>query len=613
MIAILGLVGVALLRKWRKMPDLVDPAVNKHKKNSVIPRSMRALPSLHGLVFSLLLIFCGESVLAATPPRPNAGSLLNQTTPPTDEPTLPSSSIPALLDEKAEEADVEGVKIKVSKFVIDDARLLPEALLQAQLADLVGQELSLAGLRQAAARITKTYREHGYFLARAYLPAQEITDGVVHIAVFEGKYDGVEAGDSPRLNRQHAQGILDAHQVAEGQPIERSELERSLILMEQRSGAPVQALLQPGATVGTSHMVIEAPSGPLFSGQLGVDNYGNRYSGEERATAQFSLNSPRGVGDRLSTWLMKSSDSDAVFAAYQTPVGYRGLTLGASYSKFNYGELCCEFKALEEKGSAEVFGAQARYPLILSQRAIMNAGLSLERKRLRDTSAVGELDNKRADVVSFSLDGVNSAMRGQNRYLATLSAGDLNLNQNPASASFDAATLNTSGDYLKLRAEFEHLHPFANGTKLDLRLSGQASDRNLDSSEEFILGGSGGIRAYPEGEATGDEALLMRLDWLIPVNFQQLPGSLMARLFFDAGTVWINRDTGNGLGYPGVPNNYGLTGAGFGFTWNLPKGFTANLDAATMIGSNPGRAVNGDNADGRDNRSRAWLGLGWAF
>jgi hemolysin activation/secretion protein len=566
-----------------------------------------------GLLCALLWV-PGHSALAAPPavPRPDAGSLLNQTTPPGVEPTLPASTLPALLDEEAGEADVAGVRIKVSKFVIDDAKELPADQLEALLSDLVGQELTLSGLRKAAARITQTYRERGYFLARAYLPAQDIADGVVHIAVLEGRYDGVEARGSPRLDQKHVQGVLDAHQVSEGQSVMRLQLERSLILLEQRTGSPAQALLQPGATVGTSHMVLEAPSGPLFSGQLGADNFGNRYSGEGRATAQFSVNSPRGVGDRASVWLMRSSDSDAVFAAYQTPVGYDGFTLGASFSRFNY-KLCCEFEPLDETGYATVAGIQARYPLILTQRAIMNAGLSLERKHLVDDSAAGQLDDKFANVAAFTLDGIAAGLRGQNRYQVSLVAGDLNLSDNPGYAAQDAATLDSAGHYLKLRGEFEHLHPFANGHQLDIRLSGQTSNRNLDSSEDFILGGNAGIRAYPEGEAAGDEALLLRLDWIIPLNFSQLPGALTARLFFDTGAIWINEDTRGGLADPGGPNHYGLSGAGFGFNWALPKGFTANLDAATMIGSNPGRSANGDNADGRDLRSRVWLGVNWAF
>ncbi|WP_374418908.1 ShlB/FhaC/HecB family hemolysin secretion/activation protein [Stutzerimonas kunmingensis] len=579
-------------------------------------RSSCVLPvRLLGKSILLSLLVChGAGVQADVPNvrRPDAGSLLNQTTPPGPEPTLPSSTLPALRDEEAESAGKEGVRIKVSRFAIEGASLLPAEQLQANLSDLVGQELGLPGLRKAAARITGLYREQGYFLARAYLPTQDIVDGVVRIAVVEGRYDAVEAGGSSRLAQQHAQGILTAHQVVEGQPIERSSLERSLILLEQRSGAPVQAVMQPGATVGTSHMVIEAPSGPLFSGQLGADNYGNRYSGQNRATALLNLNSPRGVGDVASLWLMKSSDSDAVFAAYQTPVGYHGLTLGASYSQFNY-QLCCDFAPLEQKGYAKVFGVQARYPLLLTQRQIVNVGLALEHKHLNDRSIVGELDDKDANVASLSLDGLAATLNGQNRYQLALAMGDLNISGPPAYVQANAATVDTAGRYLKLRGEYQYLHFVDNGHRLLLRLSGQASDRNLDSSEKFILGGTNGVRAYPEGEAAGDQALLARADWVIPVPIQALPGSLSARLFVDTGTVWLFKDTRGGLASFGVPNHYNLSGVGFGFNWNLPKGLTANLEAATKIGNNPGASAKGNDADGKDNDSRLWLGLGWAY
>ncbi len=566
------------------------------------------------LILAGFLVAGGANTVADVPPlfRPDAGSLLNQTTPPTVVPTLPSSTLPALPDEGFGKPGPDGAKVKVSRFVLEGVSLLPPEQLQAALSDLIGQELGLSGLRKAAARITEIYRDHGYFLARAYLPTQDIANGVVRIAVLEGQYGAVETGGSPRLEQQHAQGILDAHQVAAGQPIERSALERSLILLEQRGGAPVQAVMQPGATVGTSHMVVEAPAGPLFSGQLGADNYGNRYSGQNRATALLNLNSPRGVGDLASLWLMKSRDSDAVFAAYQTPVGHHGLTLGASYSQFNY-QLCCEFAPLDQEGYAKVFGLQARYPLILTQRQIMNAGLALENKRLKDSSALGELSDKDANVVSLSLDGVAATASGQNRYQVALVAGDLDISGPPAYVQANAATVDTAGRYFKLRGEYQYLHFLDNGHRLLLRLSGQASDRNLDSSEKFLLGGVNGIRAYPEGEAPADQALLARFDWVIPVSAEALPGNLSGRLFVDAGTAWVLKDTRGGLASFGIPNHYNLAGVGIGVNWNLSKGLTANLEGATKIGNNPGASLKGYDADGRDNNSRLWLGLGWAY
>jgi hemolysin activation/secretion protein len=121
------------------------------------------------------------------------------------------------------------------------------------------------------------------------------------------------------------------------------------------------------------------------------------------------------------------------------------------------------------------------------------------------------------------------------------------------------------------------------------------------------------VRAYPDGEAVGDKGLLARIDWLIPVRMADLPGNVSARLFMDAGAIWIKQDTRGGRADLGISNHYELYGAGFGFSWSHPKGLTTTLDVATKIGSNRGNSFSGDDADGRDSQTRAWLGMEWAF
>jgi hemolysin activation/secretion protein len=50
------------------------------------------------------------------------------------------------------------------------------------------------------------------------------------------------------------------------------------------------------------------------------------------------------------------------------------------------------------------------------------------------------------------------------------------------------------------------------GFTLYASFSGQRASKNLDSSEEFFLGGPNGVRAYPQGEGAGDEGWLSRLE-----------------------------------------------------------------------------------------------------
>ena len=564
------------------------------------------------LTFSILAI-CSANAWSQAPEafRPNAGTILNIYAPPVEMPELPTVALPRIADEIPGD-DTAGAKFKLTRFVLEGVTLLPQSEVEAQLAGLVGRDVSLGDLRKAAAGITNLYRDKGYFLARAYVPAQEISGGVVRMAVLEGRYDRVAAKGSPRLDSERVQKILDTNGVTAGRPVERDRLERSLILLEQQAGAPAQALLQPGATIGTSYMEIDTPSGPLFSGLLGADNYGAYYTGQARATASLALNSPLGIGDRGSVWLAHSTGADAIFASYQIPVGYDGLTLGASASYYTY-QLCCQFATLDRAGDAAVFGIQARYPLLLSQRSLMFAGLSLERKRLTDTWVGGDLDDKRLNVASLSLDGITIALAGQTRYRLALTGGDLDLKGPADYVKVNAATIDTAGRYAKLWGQVEFQQPLARWSFLTLRLSGQSASRNLDSSEKFLLGGFNGVRAYPEGEAAGDNAWLARLDWVVPVTSAALPGKAAVRAFVDSGALWVVDNTRGGLADPGIPNHYSLSGDGLGLNWVLPKGFSLSAYAAAKIGDNPGRSASGNDADGKDSKVRGWVGADWSF
>lgn len=57
-----------------------------------------------------------------------------------------------------------------------------------------------------------------------------------------------------------------------------------------------------------------------------------------------------------------------------------------------------------------------------------------------------------------------------------------------------------------------YLQAFNQGWSLYANLEAQSADKNLDSSEKFFLGGAQGVRAYPLGEAAGDEGAMATLE-----------------------------------------------------------------------------------------------------
>ena len=103
------------------------------------------------------------------------------------------------------------------------------------------------------------------------------------------------------------------------------------------------------------------------------------------------------------------------------------------------------------------------------------------------------------------------------------------------------------------------LQSINNSTQVALTLNGQQAGKNLDSSEKFSLGGISGVRAYPQGEASGDEGLKATLELRHSANWQ-------IAAFYDAGTVKTNK---NPFGVAGAANSKSLSGAGFGINANF--------------------------------------------
>jgi hemolysin activation/secretion protein len=62
--------------------------------------------------------------------------------------------------------------VLVRHWRITDAHIFPVAELERLIGEYRGQKLTLAELNAVAGRITTYYRQHGYLLSRAYVPAK---------------------------------------------------------------------------------------------------------------------------------------------------------------------------------------------------------------------------------------------------------------------------------------------------------------------------------------------------------------------------------------------------------------------------------------------------------
>ena len=471
-------------------------------------------------------------------------------------------------------------KILVKNLRITGAKAYSEAELLALTGFVPGTELTLTDLRGMAAKITAQYAAQGYFAARAFLPAQQIKDNIVTIAVSEGQYGQIVLRNQSRLSDQQAYRLLDG--LKPGDPITNDPLESRLLLLSDTPGVEVKSTLAPGAVPGTSDLMVDIVPGRLVTGSIDADNAGNRYTGEYRLGATVNLNNPLGLGDVFSLRAITSGPGLKYGrASYQVPFGR--ASIGVAYSRLEY-VLGKEFAPLGANGDVTVASLYGNYTLIRSRDTNLYAGLNYDNKKFQDrVTLFSTVTDRKINVLTGSLYGNHRDTLGGggfNSFSLGLSAGSLDI-QTPLILANDALTARTQGSYSKLAFAASRLQRVTDDLSFFAGISGQAASKNLDSSEKMSLGGMDGVRAYPQGEAFGDQGYLVNLEarLLLP-NAGSLPGRMHLIGFVDAGGVTINKNP-----WAAGPNQRSLGAYGVGFTWSDPGNFLLRTYYARKLGS----------------------------
>ncbi len=545
---------------------------------------------LNQKVWPLAILALSQSVLAIQPP--SAGSQLQQ---------IPSSPIPQkqqpiislVPSDPAATPQSDNVKINVKSLKITGMQAYSEAELLKLTHFKPNSELSLSDLREMAASIANYYHKNGYFVAQAYLPTQDIENGIVTLAVIEGQYGKVLVRNQTNLSNSLVASQLKG--INSGDTITNVPLESRLLLLSDIAGVNVSSTLAPGATAGTSDLIVDVSPAQRITGSIDADNAGNRYTGENRIGATMNVNNLAGHGDIASLRVLTSGKGlNYARAAYQ--MQFAKATAGVAYSWLEY-ELDKEFKVLDAHGDAKIASIYGSYPLIRSRNNNLYADLLYENKILQDRiDAISMVTDKKVNALTAALRGNyldNLGGGGLNSYSVAATFGDLNI-QTPAAYAVDESTARSNGHYNKLALSANRLQRVTNTVSLYAGFNGQLASKNLDNSEKMGLGGMNAVRAYPEGEAYGDQGYVLTVEVRkdLPKFYDQIPGQMQLVGFIDTGrvntdkTTWTNED-----------NTRTLSGAGVGINWMDYNNFAMKLTYAHKLGSE--KAISAPDKSGR--------------
>lgn len=521
--------------------------------------------------------------------RPDAGtSLQQQGTQPVTAPRPQPNVLPSGFAPKPQLDKLPSASVGVKSFKFSGNTLFTGDQLAAVIQDSVGKDLSLEQLNEVATKVRQHYRSQGYFLTQAYLPRQDVTGGVVEITVLEGYIGQVKASaqKNARLRESFAQGILEAH-LKPGQAITETGLERPLLLINDTPGATVKSVIGPGAGVGTADLTADIGqntafddegflskwTGGVVTGSVDLDNWGNRFTGDWRVGGNLAVNNLTGYGDLLSLrGQIATNNRNTNFGriAWQTPVWYYGTKVGVSYANLNYS-LIKDFAALRAEGDGVIKSVFVYHPIIRTRNLNLILQGGFDQKDIEDrTLSTNSVETRRIRIGKIGVQGDwrdGLAGGGLNSFGVTYSSGKLRIEQ-AALIAFDQGAVgpDTIGKFTKTNIEFQRLQKVTDDLNLLASVNAQFASKNLASAEKMALGGIGGVRAYPTGEASGDEGYTGTIEARYSNPAWRFGGgSLVLAGFYDFGHVKINKVFKGGAGV----NLRNLQGVGFGV--NLGK------------------------------------------
>lgn len=521
---------------------------------------------------------------------PDAGQTLQQLTPKLDlqkksEYVIDSPALTSGVALGGKQIEIK--KIRLSGNKVYKADYIREQALGGEQA--LNKYYDLAGMKGLADQISLYYRANGYPFATAYLPQQEINNGLLDIFIVEGEYgEVVTQVDDKQLN-QEAQTFLS--QLTPGSVIESKSLERATLLLSDQPGINVKPIMQPSKVQGRGDLIVEVKKDKVVTASIGADNHGNRYTGQNKLRANLNFNSPFMLGDQITLNALYGDHQDRTGLwfggiGYNLPLNGDGLRASINYSRTAY-QIGKNFSDSQLKGIADIYSAGLSYALIRGQKTNINLNASTQYKVLAD-------ENKPNKSVELSTDNKSSislpvALTFDTRdtiWGGGILFGGLTWTKGSLFTDKDYPDENRiKGDFDKLNLDIVRLQSLPENFTLFLRGSAQWSNKNLDSSEGFGIGGVTGVRAYPTGEGYGN------VGWVSQTELRYaLDNNFNPYVFYDIGSTTANQTT------VGVNDTREVSGTGLGLRYTQDD-WSADVSAAWRLnGGRPEDEATSDDA-----------------
>lgn len=376
--------------------------------------------------------------------------------------------------------------------------------------------IHLGQIEAIADRITKFYRERGFILAKAYIPKQEVRDGIINLTLLLGMLGEVEVKGNKHYSRSDIADVFDDMLT---RPITNAEVEESLYLLNDYPGLSVDGYFEPGYQVGDTKLSVNVKQERWFDSNFRFDNHGTKETGRNRVYADFQVNNMLGLADALQFSALKASSPDNTNywrMFYKMNMFSPRWKLLVNYSKNQFvvdqsaGQSTPDLEGtvtqrdistlyVMKRSRSTNYSAELKYETLLSD---------LQYENIPDNNRVldEEVENY---VLKFNYDALNEKARSLQQGSIKYVAGNFIYG---ASAGQDKNYDYIGADYTFMT--FAKVPFFDASSRLIVRSNVQYADKTLSSILKFSLGGPTRARAYSSNMFSADDGIYVGVDWV---------------------------------------------------------------------------------------------------
>ncbi len=429
--------------------------------------------------------------------------------------------------------------------------------------------------------ITQQYRQAGFVLVRAYIPEQDVNDGVVRIGMFYGNISSIEFDG----NKSYSESVLSKpFDSVENQPAHTQNIETAMLHLNDYPGYTSTSIFVPGDQAGSSTMIVKTREEDTLDGSVSLDNYGSDLTGKNRIRLNLNFNNLSKRADQLNINAVQTiNPTNSLYGSlsYTIPVFRPGYTIGLNYNNNSYavGDI---FEPLEIEGDSSTISAFGKGIWKRSKKLNLYSSIQLAQKNSSSESAAFTSDTE----TKISITTLSSGFNGEAPWLSAKHGGDIAFSSGTAESEITGLTQQDQS-FSKINLNYQFAFPLnfvesLKSTHLILRSNIQQSSDELNALEQMPLGGPYTVRAYPISEFLVDKGFLFSIEWVAKadvVSEYKFLETLQVSAFIDYASGNLNVDNQNN-----VQTDITIKGLGFSAQTTPETGLKARFDLGIPIG-----------------------------